>query len=58
MDVFVEEIPRLPPKQDLDFTSELVLGAVPNLKYPYQMNILEMNGLKLQLQELIHKHYV
>ena len=29
-----------------------------NLKYPYQMKLLEMNELKLQLQELIDKHYV
>ena len=57
-DVFPEEIQGLPPKRDLDFTIELVPGAVPNSKYPYQMNILEMNELKLQLQELIDKHYV
>ena len=49
LDVFPEEIPRLPPKRELDFTIELVPGAVPNLKAPYQMNILELNGLKLQL---------
>jgi len=27
VDVFPEEIPRLPPKRDIDFTIELVLGA-------------------------------
>ena len=42
-DVFPEEIPGLPPKRDLDFTIELVPGEVPNSKYPYRMNILEMN---------------
>ena len=35
LDVFSEEIPKLPPKRDLDFTIELVPGAVPNSKYPY-----------------------
>ena len=54
-DVFLEEIPGLPPKRDLDFTIELVPGVVPNSKAPYRMNILEMNELKLQLQELINK---
>ena len=49
-DVFAEEIPGLPSKIDLDFTIELVLGAVPNSKAPYRMNILELNELKLQLQ--------
>ena len=58
MDVFPEEIPRLPPKRDLDFTIKLVTRAVPNSKTPYRMNILEMNELKLQLQELIDKHSV
>ena len=45
-DVFLEEIPRLPPKWELDFTIELVLGVVPNSKSPYQMNILKLNELK------------
>ena len=58
LDVFLEEIPGLPPKRDLEFTIELVLGEVPNSKAPYRMNILEQNGLKLQLQELIDKNYV
>ena len=35
VDVFPEEIPGLPPKRDLDFTIELVRGAVPNSKYPF-----------------------
>ena len=48
-DVFLEEILGLPPKRDLDFTIELVPRAVPNSKPPYQMNILELNELKLQL---------
>ena len=48
----------LPPKRDLDVTIELVPGVVPNSKVPYWMNILELNELKLQLQELIDKNYV
>ena len=55
---FSKEIPRLPPKRDLDFTIELVPRAVPNSKAPYRMNILELNELKLQLQELIDNNYV
>ena len=38
--VFPEEIPGLPPKRELNFTIELVLGVVPNSKAPYQMNIM------------------
>ena len=34
-DVFLEEIMGLPPKRELDFTIELILGAVPSSKSPY-----------------------
>ena len=57
-DVFPEEIPGLPPKRELDFTIELVPGAVPSSKDPYRMNILELNELKSQLKELIDKNYI
>ena len=57
-DVFPEEISGLPPKSDMDFTIELVPGVVPNSKAPYRLNILELNKLKLQLQDLIDKNYV
>ena len=56
--VFPEEILKLPLKRELDFTIELVPGAVPNSKDPYWMNILELNELKLQLHELIDKNYI
>ena len=52
---FRKKIPGLPPKRELYFTIELVPSAVPNSKYPYQMNILELNELKSQLKELIDK---
>ena len=42
----------------MDFTIELVIGIVHNSKYHYRMNILELNELKLQLQELVDKKYV
>ena len=45
VDVFSEETLGLPPKRELDFTIEMVLGAVPSSKAPYRMNILELNEL-------------
>ena len=57
-DVFPDEIPRLPPKRDNDFTIELVLGAAPVSKAPYRMSTLEMLELKMQLQELLEKKYI
>ena len=57
-DVFPEEILGLPPKRELDFTIELVLGALLSSKAPYRMNILELNELKSQLKELLDKKYI
>ena len=45
LDVFLEEILGLPPKHELDFTIELVPGAVPSSIAPYRMNIMELNEL-------------
>ena len=48
----------MPPNRELEFTIEMVTGAVPSSKSPYQMNILELNELKSQLKELIDKNYI
>ena len=37
-DVFPDDILGLPPKGDIDFTIELVVGAAPVSKTPYKMN--------------------
>eukprot|EP00253_Pinus_taeda_P021056 PITA_21056 len=57
-DVFPEEIPRLPPKRDIDFTIELVPAAAPVSRAPYRMSIPELTELKMQLQELLDKNYI
>ena len=57
-DVFPDEIPGLPPKRDIDFTIELVLGAAPVSKTPYRMSTPKMLELKMQLQELLEKKYI
>ena len=57
-DIFLKEVPGLPPKRDKDFTIDLIPGAVPTSKYPYWMNIIELTELKSQLQELIDKKYI
>jgi hypothetical protein len=56
-DVF-QEILGLPPKREIDFSIDLLPGAVPVSKAPYRMNILELNELKYQLQELLDKKYI
>ena len=49
-DVFLDEIPGIPPKRHIDFTIELVLGAAPVSKTPSRMSTPEMLELKMQLQ--------
>ena len=39
MEVFPEEIPGLPPKQEIDFFIEIVPGSAPVSKIPYRMSI-------------------
>ena len=46
-DVFSDEIPRLPPKRDIDFSIDLMLGAAPVSKTPYNISTLELIELKM-----------
>jgi hypothetical protein len=46
-DIFLEEIPGLPPKRDIDFSIELMPGAVPASKVPYRMSPPELVELKM-----------
>ena len=41
-DIFPEEVPRLPPKRDIDFTIDLIPRSVPASKSPYRMNIIKL----------------
>ena len=45
----------LPLKRELEFTIELVPGAVPNSKTPYRMNIMELNELNPNQNKLLIK---
>eukprot|EP00253_Pinus_taeda_P010862 PITA_10862 len=58
VDVFPEEVLGLPPKRDVDFTIELILGVVPVSRAPYRMSVPELTELKMQLQELLDKNYI
>ena len=57
-DVFPNEIPGLSPKQDIDFTIELVLGAALVSKTPYRMSTPKMLELNMQLKKLLEKKYI
>jgi len=46
-DVFLEEIPGLPPRREIDFSIELMLRAVTISKAPYIMSTPEFVELKI-----------
>jgi hypothetical protein len=54
-DVFLEELPGLPPDRDVKFAIELILGTAPISRRPYRMPPNELAELKKQLQELLKK---
>jgi hypothetical protein len=56
-DVF-QEVPGQPPKRDIDFSINLMLGAAPISKSPYRMSTLELKELQLQLEEILNKGYI
>ena len=57
-DVFLEELPGLPPDRETEFTIEVMLGVAPISIPPYCMTPLELQELKKQLQELLDKGYI
>ncbi|GJT12815.1 putative reverse transcriptase domain-containing protein [Tanacetum coccineum] len=51
-DVFLEDLPGLPPVHQVEFQIDLILGAAPVARTPYRLAPLEMQELSNQLQEL------
>jgi len=49
------EIPRFPPKRDIDFSIDLVPGVAPMSKTPYRMGTLELKELQMQLEEILRR---
>ena len=57
-DVFLEELPWLPPNRDIEFAIDLMPGTTPIAKRPYRMLVEELVELKKQLKELLDKEYI
>ena len=54
-DVFREDLPRLPPKSEMEFIIELMLRTTTISKALYHIVPLELKVLKIQLQEMLKK---
>jgi hypothetical protein len=57
-DVFLEELPGMPPDRDIEFLIELLLGTPPISKRPYTMPVNELVEHKKQIAELQAKGFI
>jgi hypothetical protein len=54
-DIFPNDLPGLPPDQDVEFKIELLPSTAPISRRPYRMPPNELAELKVQLNELLKK---
>ncbi|GJV86397.1 putative reverse transcriptase domain-containing protein [Tanacetum coccineum] len=57
-EVFPEDLPGIPPTQQVEFRIDLVPGATPVARAPYRLAPSEMKELAEQLQELMDKGFI
>ncbi|GKC99775.1 putative reverse transcriptase domain-containing protein, partial [Tanacetum coccineum] len=58
LEVFPDDLPRLPPARKVEFQINLVPGAAPVAQTPYRLAPAEMQELSAQLQELFDKGFI
>ncbi|GJS21542.1 reverse transcriptase domain-containing protein [Tanacetum coccineum] len=57
-EVFLEDLPGLPPARPMEFHIDLILGAAPVARAAYRLASSEMKELSEQLQELSDKGFI
>jgi hypothetical protein len=57
-DVFLEELPGMPPERKVEFAIELIPGTAPISKRAYRVSGPELVELKKQIDELLEKGYI
>jgi hypothetical protein len=57
-DVFLEELPGMPPDREVEFVFDLLPRTAPISKRPYMMSVEELKELKKQLTELQEAVYI
>ncbi|GJY33639.1 hypothetical protein Tco_0418108, partial [Tanacetum coccineum] len=58
LQVFLEDLPGLPPVHHVEFQIDLTPGAAPIARAPYRLAPLEMQELSNQLQELTDRGFI
>ncbi|KAJ0489686.1 putative transcription factor interactor and regulator CCHC(Zn) family [Helianthus annuus] len=56
--VFLDDLPGLPPRRDIDFRIDLIPRANPVAKAPYRLAPSGMRRLSNQLQEFLEKGFI
>jgi hypothetical protein len=57
-DVFPEELPGMPPDQDVEFVIDFLPGTAPISKRPYRMSSDQLQELKAHIKELMGKGFI
>jgi hypothetical protein len=57
-DVFLEELPGMPPDMEVEFVIYLLPGTAPTFKQPYMMSVEELKGLKKRLTKFQMAGYI
>jgi hypothetical protein len=57
-DVFLEELPGMPPDREVEFVIDLLPGTAPISKWPYRMSVEEIKELEKRLTELQEVGYI
>jgi len=55
LDIFPEDLPRLPPTREIEFRIEVLPRIAPISKASYRMASIELAELKKKIQELLYK---
>jgi hypothetical protein len=58
LDVFLEELPSMPPERKVEFSIELISGTVLISKRAYKVSGPELVELKKQKDKLLEKGYI
>jgi hypothetical protein len=58
LDLFPNDLPGMPPKRAIEFKIELEPDTAPISKSSYQITLVELEELKVQLKELLDKCYI
>jgi hypothetical protein len=58
LDVFPDDLPRIPPERAIEFKIKLQPSTTPIAKAPYKMSLVELKELQVQLQGPMDKGYI